>query len=174
MRKLLLSLSLLLAFAPLHAQGIPRAADFKVVCDTLTARCNRRFHVKSAVSLEKVYMRGESLDLYFSNALADYPWHNDDILWFLGEFNKEGEKCLQGHTVGSYMTAGCRLEDLETPKLGRDGKPASFRYAVKPSARIPLVRREGARRITRGLSGRHIVVWQSHGLYYNEQQDLWR
>ena len=174
MRKLLLSLSLLLAFAPLHAQGIPRAADFKVVCDTMTARCNRRFHVKSAVSLEKVYMRGESLDLYFSNALADYPWHNDDILWFLGEFNKEGEKCLQGHTVGSYMTAGCRLEDLETPKLGRDGKPASFRYAIKPSARIPLVRREGARRITRGLSGRHIVVWQSHGLYYNEQQDLWR
>ena len=174
MRRFLSIILLLLVIIPASGQGIPRAADFSVVCDSLTARCNRRFRVVSAVKLEKLYLRGESIDLYFSNALADYPWHSDDILWFLSEFNTEGQKQLQGHTVGSCMTAGCRLEDLETPKLGRDGKPAAFRYAVKAPHNLPIVRCFRARRITRGLTGRHIVLWQSHGFYYNEQQDIWR
>ena len=108
MRRFLSIILLLLVIIPASGQGIPRAADFSVVCDSLTARCNRRFRVVSAVKLEKLYLRGESIDLYFSNALADYPWHSDDILWFLSEFNTEGQKQLQGHTVGSCMTAGCR------------------------------------------------------------------
>ena len=45
---------MLLASMASSAQGIPRASEFSVVCDTLTQRCNRRFNVKSKVQIDKV------------------------------------------------------------------------------------------------------------------------
>ena len=174
MRRLLISFSLLLACSMASAQGIPRAADFSVVCDSLTQRCNRRFRVKSKVQIDKIYLRGEALDLYFGSGLSDYPWHGEDILWFLSQLNSEGEKALQGYSIGSCNASGCRLEELETPVLTRSGKSPEFRHTVKNTAKLPLVRRTDARRIARGLSGRHIALWQSHGYYYNEAMDAWR
>ncbi|MBO6170427.1 MAG: N-acetylmuramoyl-L-alanine amidase [Bacteroidales bacterium] len=174
MRRFVLILLFLSGALSSAAQGIPRAADFSVVCDTLTARCNRRFEVRSKVRIDKIYLRGDALDLYFASSLADYPWHNEDIFWFLSELNTEGEKVLRGYKVGSCMTSGCRLEELETPKITNNGKSPSFHYQSKNVPRLPLVSRSGARKIARGLQGRHIALWQSHGYYYNEEQDAWR
>ena len=174
MRKFIQTVLLSLAFLPAGAGTVPKAADFSVVCDTLTARCNRRFLVRSRVTLEKVYLNNGSLDLYFNRTLADYPWHKEDIIWFLSEFNAESAALLGEYTVGACMAAGGRLEELETPVLTRDGKSPEYRHSVKVDSRLPLVRRYGARQYSSGLSGKHIVLWQSHGLYFNESQDQWR
>ena len=174
MRKFQIIFFFLLAGLPAFAQAVPRASDFSVVCDSLTARCNRRFRVVSSVNLTKVYLRNDVLDLYFGSSLADYPWHRDDVIWFLNELNTEAKDILQGHLVGSCRASGRRLEELQTPELTRNGKSPEFIYKVKNTARIPLVRRQDAKRISKGLSGRHIALWQSHGYYYNENQDAWR
>ena len=174
MRRFILALALLVLSLSAAAQGIPRAADFGVVCDTLTARCNRRFGIKSTVRIDKIYLRGDALDLYFASSLSDYPWHTEDIFWFLAELNKEGEKSLNGYKIGSCMSSGCRLEELETPKLSRNGKSPEFRLRAKNMPKLPLVRRANAIKFSRGLEGRHIALWQSHGYYYNEEQDEWR
>ena len=145
MRRFVLILLFLSGALSSAAQGIPRAADFSVVCDTLTARCNRRFEVRSKVRIDKIYLRGDALDLYFASRLADSPWHNEDIFWFLSELNTEGEKVLRGYKVGSCMTSGCRLEELETPKITNNGKSPSFHYQSKNVPRLPLVSRSGAR-----------------------------
>ncbi len=174
LRKALLALSALLAGAVSGAQGVPRAADFAVVCDTLTARCNKRFGVKSQVRLEKLLARENQLDLFFARGLSDYPWHEEDVSWFIGEFNNEAQEPLQGHETARFMTSGTKLEELATPRLTRDGKSPAFAYSVPNQQRIPIVRRPLDRRIPRGLSGRHIALWQSHGLYYNEEQQLWK
>ena len=174
MRKLLLMLILALTAVPAAADGIPKASAFRVVCDTLTARCNRHFQVKSAVSLEKIFLRNDALDLYFNRSLADYPWHEDDALWFLSELNKEAGDLLNGYTVGLCMASGCRLEELVTPRLSRDGKYRQYAYSIQSPELRPLVRRPQARRISKGLYGRHIVLWQSHGLYWNEEEQRWK
>ena len=166
--------ALLLASLGAGAQGIPKAADFKTVCDTLTARCNRRFKVVSQVQLEKVMVRDGNLDLYFARGFSDYHWHEADITWFLSEFSKEGQTQLGENQIGRCMASGCKIEELATPVLTRNGKSPSFAYSIPNQPRIPLVRRTGARRIARGLSGRHIALWQSHGLYFNEEQDRWK
>ena len=165
---------LLLASIGAGAQGTPRASDFAVACDTLTARCNRRFCVVSQIKVEKVMVREGNLDLYFARGFSDYPWHEEDITWFLSEFGKESEKVLGSNGIGRCMASGCKIEELATPVFTRNGKSPSFVYSVSNQARIPLVRRVGARRISRGLSGRHIALWQSHGMYYNEEQDRWK
>ena len=174
MLKSLLAILLFIAAMPATGDKPPRASDFRVVCDTLTERCNRHFFVRSKVTLEKVYVRNDALELYFNRSLADYPWHEDDILWFLSELNTESASVLGDYTIGSCRTAGCRLEELETPRLTRNGKSPQFVHAVKGTPAKPLVSRVGARKITKGLSGRHISLWQSHGYYYNETQDMWK
>ena len=175
MRNCFLLLAALVALAgDLYAQAVPRAADFCVQCDTLTARCNRRFGVDGLVKLDKVLIREGNLDLYFGRGLSDYPWHEADVLWFLDEFSRESEAQLGTYTIGHCMASGCRLEELATPLLSRNGKSPEFVYADRVPARIPLVKRSGARRIARGLEGRHIALWQSHGFYYDDDKDLWR
>ena len=173
-KRLAVILFLMLAVLPLAGQGTPRAADFAVVCDTLTARCNRHFGVISEVSLDRVMMVDGKLDCLFSRTLADYPWHKDDVKWFTEEFAAEAKTALKGNDAGRFLTAGGRLEDLITPTLTRNGKSPIHEYAVSNSPRIPLVRRAIAQQIGKGLSGRHIALWQSHGMYYNEEQDIWR
>ncbi len=173
MRKLVAYILLALWFIPSFADGIPKASDFKAVCDTLTARCNRRFLVTSKVNLEKVFFDGSALSLYFNRSLADYPWHEEDVLWFLSELNKEGSKVLGSYIVGSCNASGCRIEELVTPRLGKDGKKREYIDAIAAPAQRPFVQRVGARTISRGLFGRHIALWQSHGRYYNEDGDRW-
>ena len=173
-KKLFASLLLLLGVTLSYGQGTPRAADFKVVCDTLSSRCNRHFGVKSMVKLERVMLRDNKLDLFFSRELSDYPWHEGDVNWFLDEFVSESDKLMQDNEIGRVMCSGALLSDHVTPALSNDGKAHSFNYSVSNPSRIPLVRQPEAMRITKGLSGRHIALWQSHGLYYNEEQDVWR
>lgn len=174
MRKLLLTLVMALLVLPVAADGIPKPSQFREVCDTLTARCNRRFQVISTVTLERLFLNNGSLDLYFNRSLADYPWHEEDILWFLSELNSEASEVLGGYTIGACMTAGGRLEDLETLHLSRDGKYRKYNNSVPLPVASPLVRRAGARFISKGLFGRHIVVWQSHGLYWNADEGRWK
>ena len=171
--KVLIPFLLLLSIGA-GAQGIPKASDFAVVCDTLSARCNRRFKVYSQIKLEKIMQHEEALDFYFGRGFSDYPWHEADVTWFISELGKEASKILGENEIGRCMASGVKIEELATPKLTRDGRSPAFVYSVPNSPRIPLVRRPGARRITRGLSGRHIALWQSHGIYYNEEQDIWK
>ncbi len=174
MRKLFFSLSLGLVLLPLVAQGQPGPSQFKVVCDTLTARCNRHFIVKSAVSLEKVSLDNGALDLLFNRSLADYPWHEEDVLWFMSELNTEAADVLGEYVVGSCKVPGCRLEELVTPRISNDGKSRQYVYKIASKASLPVVRRRDARYISKGLSGRHIVLWQSHGRYFNEKEGQWK
>ena len=173
-RKIRISAIALLLVSFAAGAQTPRAADFNVACDTLTARCNRRFSVISQIKVEKVMARDGSLDLYFARGFSDYPWHEADIIWFLSEFGKESASVLGENQIGRCMASGTKIEELATPVLTRNGRSPSFAYKMPNQPRIPLVRRPGANRISRGLSGRHIALWQSHGLYYNEEQDRWK
>ena len=138
MRKVFITLVLALSLLPVRGTVIPKASDFNVVCDTLTERCNRRFLVRSKVSLEKLFLNNGALDLYFNRSLADYPWHEEDVPWFLSELNTEASEILGGFTVGSCMASGSRLEDLITPVLSRDGKYHKYNRAIKPKADRPM------------------------------------
>ena len=175
MRKFLLSAILLLSLLPLTAQKrLPRPSQFTPVCDTLTARCNRHFGVKSEVKLERLFLRNGGLELFFSRSLAEYPWHKEDVLWFLAELNDQAAEVIDGYTIGQCHTAGYKLEELPTPRLSNDGQPSLYRYSVKKPEGGPLVCRRDAMQFSRGLQGRHIVLWQSHGLFWSEREKRWR
>ena len=167
-----LLLSLLLAL-PVSGQTVPRTRDFRTICDSLGARLERRTSVHQRISVTKVTQNGKALDLTFNADLSYYPWHAADIDWFRAELNKEWK--FEGFTPGKIITNRYELDELATPKLGSDGKPSDYAHKTDDprQSRPRFIEQVGARNFPNGLSDRYIVLWQSHGYYYDEGMDLW-
>ena len=173
MRRLpFLLLGLLLAL-PLPAQTVPRTRDFRTLCDTLAARLERRTSVHHRLSVSRVTQSGSTLDLTFNADLSYYPWHTADVQWFVSQLQKEWK--FEGFTPGKIRTNNYLLEDLATPVLGSDGKPSRFAHSIDDprQSRPRFIQEVGARSFPKGMTDRYIVLWQSHGRYYDEAQDIW-
>ena len=172
-RRFLLLLAGLLAVLPLSAQA-PRARDFRTICDTLEARLKRRTTVDYQLSVSRVSVSGKKLNLTFNNNLSYFPWHSEDVRWFRAELEKEWK--WKDYGLGLIQTNRYELGELATPVLGSDGQPSAD-YAHKTrdprQTEARFIERIGARRWLQGLNDRYIVLWQSHGRYYDEEQDAW-
>ena len=171
-RRLSLLLAGLLSVLPLSGQA-PRVRDFRTVCDTLAARLKRRTTVDYRLSVSKIEVTGSTLDLTFNNNLSYFPWHAKDVEWFRGQLEKEWK--WKDYTPGKIITNKYELEELATPVLGADGKPSDYAFKADDprEVRSRFIERVDARRWLKGLNDRYIVLWQSHGRYYDEAQDEW-
>ena len=172
-RRVTAALCLLLTIFPASAQpDILRA--FRSVDDTLTTMARERFTVKSDISLWKAMKRGSELDLYYSRNLSDYPWKEGDIEWMRNQLKKFWPSSLREYKLGDIYCRSENIRDLVTPTLGKNGRPQSWSRAfTKHRTADAFVRREGARRFTKGLNNRTIALWQSHGLYYDGGAGVW-
>ena len=165
-------LTAFLAVLPAAAQA-PRIRDLRPICDTLTARLLRRTTVDYRVSVTKVEVKGDKLDITFNNNLSYFPWHEADVKWFRDQLEKEWR--WNSYKPGKLTTNRYELEELATPVLGNDGKPSKYAFSAPDPRQIQarFIERVGARRFLKGLNDRYIVLWQSHGRYYDEADSLW-
>ena len=170
----------LLAFLP-EARG-QKAADFKQACDSMTVLMGQRTGVRgiSKIAVRAVSKeRDEVLEFRFSKEFSDYPWKAEDTLWFKETFRSLFPKQLASWRVGTCYadTKSQSFAHLVTPSLRSDGFAASEypfrRDDPRASAGQPLVERIGVPPAPRGLAGRHIALWQSHGRYYEEKTGRW-
>ena len=170
-RKSFLSLlAVLLAALTLQAQT---AKEFREAADSLRARMERRTRVKVPLKLSKVTKRGTTLDFYFSKELADFPWRTEDVEWFREELRSLTPSPYRAYTLGDIYSKDQDLTELPMPAVGKNGGPVSTRLRTgDPKGRTPALVRNGET-WSRGLSGRHIALWQSHGRYYEAKTDRW-
>ena len=169
MRKSLLIAALLLTGLSLSAQT---AREFKTAADSLRSRLRRRTTVESSLKVNKVTKRGTTLDFHFSKELGDYPWRAEDIEWFRKELLDLFPSIYRPYALGDIYADKNDLTTLPMPKLSATGRPAETVLRTSdPRAKSPLVRTD--ERWSRGLSGRHIALWQSHGRYYEAKTDRW-
>ena len=170
MRKFLLLVTLLLSGLALEAQT---AREFKPTVDTLRARLRRRTTVDAPLKLNRVTKRGTTLDFTFSKELADYPWRTNDQEWFEEQLRSLMPSAYRAFKLGYIFADKDTLKNLLMPQLTATGKPVStrFRRSDPRSRTIPLVRTD--EQWSKGLSGRHIGLWQSHGRYYESKTERW-
>lgn len=170
--RLLTLLTGLLLVLPASGQA-PRVRDLRPLCDSLTARLKRRTTVDFRVSVSSTEVRGHLIDLTFNNNLSYFPWHEADVAWFREQIAKEWK--WKDWQPGRILTNHYELDELVTPTLRSDGKPSDYaRSTEDPRQTQPrFISQVGARRWLQGLNDRYIVLWQSHGRYYDESQDLW-
>ena len=170
MKRILLSLALVLVFLPSPAQT-PKARDFNTVTDSLQQRLKRRTGVTTRFKLEKVLVRGNALDFYFSQNLLGQPYRKGDISWLTEQIEELGKSKLGKYKVGNLYAKGIRLASITQPAVGNDGSALATTFRVNEPKGTPLV--QGADEWPMGLSGRHIALWQSHGRYFNDETGLW-
>ena len=171
MKRFLLILALLSAFSA-GAQN-PRPKDFAAASDSLRIQMHRRTGVDVDFRLEKVLVRGNELDFYFSQNLTGYPWRQQDVRWFREQWAREGKDALKGRSVGILYAKRQPLDELAMPALTNDGQPipTPFKVADPAGKTPPLV--QGGPSWPKGLRGRHIALWQSHGYYWEGSENRW-
>ena len=167
--------ALLLFLSALTAGAQNPTKDFLPASDSLRARLQRRTTVKTKLRIESVMKRGSSLDFHFSQELSDYQWTQAGLDWLKDQIYDLMPEQYSECTVGGIFCKRDPAEDLITPALGNKGRTSAYKHrsADRRGQVAPLVRQLGARQYERGLDGRHIALWQSHGRYYDEGWGGW-
>ena len=163
MRKLLVLALLLLTASPISNARDKMTDAFKQLGDTLSALALKHFEVKSKIEVSKVMRRGKEVDIYFGITLADYPWRSRDTKWFRGTLQTLWPGEYGGYTLGEVFCRDFRLEELSAP--------IRFKGNVKGT---PFIRETGKKKPSKGLYGRNIALWQSHGLYFDGNFWSWQ
>ncbi len=172
-RKAFLTLIFLCTLAlGLEAQSV---REFKAEFDSLRVLLQERTTVYGSVKATKILKSENSLNFYFNQTLGDYPWRNEDIRWFrtaLKELLPEKYKDLEIGRI--YIGKRNLLEKYPMPAIKNDGGSGTAMFRTKdPRQEHPFIERTGERKFDKGLSGRNIALWQSHGRYYEEKLQRW-
>ena len=118
--------------------------------------------------------RGGNLDFYFTESLGDFPWYKTDIKWLRSTLKGLFPDEYKRYHLGEIYSRRVDINRLVTPGLNNDGKPLDNKHRVKtPSRSGTIVKCIGDQQFDKGLTGRHIALWQSHGKYYDVNEDRW-
>ena len=138
--------------------------DFTPACDSLSTLIFERSGIKGPVRLKSVMKRGGSLDFYFTESLGDFPWYKTDIKWLRSTLKGLFPDEYKRYLLGEIYSRRVDINRLVTPGLNNDGKPLENKHRVKtPSRSGTIVKCIGDQQFNKGLTGRHIALWQSHG-----------
>lgn len=174
MKKLLayLAFSFLVSFSAYAQSGI--VTDFKPVGDSLAVLLTERTGVQGQATIKSIMKRGSSLDFYFTESLGDYPWKDGDPRWFKSTLGKLIPDKYRKYKVGEIYSRGVALNHLVTPRLSSEGKPSASRHKLRQHHQAPaVVTSLDSHEYKKGMDGRHIALWQSHGRYYAHSLDRW-
>ena len=172
MRRLIALLPALLLCLAASAQSRP-VREFRRTLDSVDARIQERTTVASKLRLRSVSQSGDKLTFRFTETLSDIPWRKNDIAWLRRQIKEFLPDNYKDCTVGDLYAKNLRIEEIAMPELHSDGRPHDDTFRVMDRKGAVLVREEGGQNFTRGLSGRHIALWQSHGRYYEEKTSRW-
>ena len=148
--------------------------EFEPVCDSLSALIKERNSVNGALKLKAVMKRGKTLDFYFTESLSDYPWYKGETKWFRNQLKSLFPPKYEKYSLGEIYTKRIAFDKLITPSLGFDGAPSDSRHSIRNPERRNIVTPVDGFEFEKGMEGRHIALWQSHGYYYDVSSDRWK
>ena len=172
-RHILISMPLIFMTIGANAQTAMLRA-LKPACDSLNVLIQERQGISSPkIGLNSIMKRGTTLDFYFTQSLCDCPWYEGDPEWFRNQLNDLFPEDYRSYTIGEIYTKKLTLDKLVTPRLGYDGKPAASVNRTSAPERKTMVVNVDKPDFKKGLEGRHIAIWQSHGRYYDRSNEKW-
>ncbi len=148
--------------------------DFKEACDSVNTLLTERTEVQGTLSLKAVMKRGKKLDFYFTESLGDYPFRPGDAKWFRNALKAQFPEGYGSYSIGQVKSRNIDIENLEVAALTFNGKPAQSAHKTeRPEDPARVVKRIDGQEFTKGLDGRTIAVWQSHGRLFSAEEGLW-
>ena len=177
--KRFLTLILLLGLAAGTALAAPtklRPDEFRTATDSIARMFSRKTTVENRLTLKKVVKTDQgTLDFHFDQSLGDFPWREKDVEWLRTQLKKLLPAAYSTCEIGDIWSKETQVEDLVTPAPGTKGWPQPYAYTYDDrNLRRLFVEREGSLRCQKGLSGRNIALWQSHGRYFDAGTNQWK
>ena len=149
--------------------------DFTPVCDSLATLYSDHSGVQGTLKLKSVMKRGRSLDFYFTETLSDFPFYNGDLKWLRRNLKALFPEEYSGYSLGEIYTRKVNAERLELPRISNTGSPVKNPHKVSaPTKSRTIVSQLNGLQPSKGLVGRHIALWQSHGRYFEQNTDSWQ
>ena len=147
--------------------------EFMPVCDSLNTLIKERTTVNSSLKIKAVMKRGSALDFYFTESLSDIPWYEGDPQWFRAKLKSLFPEKYRNYRLGEIYSRRVSFPKLTTPSLTFNGLPAETRLKKKEPTGTRFVEELEGLDFSKGLEGRNIALWQSHGRYYNIEHGKW-
>lgn len=171
---IIIALALFCTQTVTSAQNLKK--DFSAFCDSLNLSIKKTMMMECDIKLETVTRSGSELTFHFSQELSDVNWSERSLAWLRLEIKSLLPEKYADCSIGGIFAKKANIKTLTTPELGSDGHPAaSYQYRVAdPKRKVrPMVARKGAETYTKGMSGRYVALWQSHGRYYESKERRW-
>lgn len=168
------------AFAA-HAQGGNGTKElFAPLCDSIAARYDIYLGIEK-LEVSRVNVRGGKIDLCFNRVLAGYPFMEEDIPELYAMARRLLPEKYRKYDIRKIITSGSEISRYTVTPINFDGNPDHSAYKAENGKdydpnpeRHSIVTREGTHiNADKGLEGRHIALWQSHGYYYEQSLDRW-
>ncbi len=172
-------LSILLAFSAMfisqHSEGQNLVTmAYREQCDTLRTLIQKRTTVLANFKLESVSRRNGYLDFHFSSGIGDIPWNSTDIDWLKTTLRELSPVEYSHYKIGEIYSGHALIKDLVLEYPGSDGKVHDHRWKMSNTSASPqMVRDEDGMKFSKGLSGKYIALWQSHGRYFEAKTNRW-
>ena len=174
MKRLFCILSIYLSLSAAAVAQSTIVKDFKETTDSLNILLREKTDVNGWLGLKAIMKRGGTLDFYFTESLGDYPLRTGDVKWFRNQLRSLFPEKYQKYELGRVYSRNVDISRLEVSGLDFNGIPSETKNKAKnPKNSDPIVERIDGMSYDKGLDGRTIAVWQSHGLYFSESIEEW-
>jgi hypothetical protein len=143
------------------------AFDQQAIADTLTQIVLNHAHV-APVQISNLRVNKNNIKLYTNASLSHISLTPTE----LAEIRRLVSQMVLDHTNGKVeiYTNDVELDDLITGM--HRSRPDSSRYVLPET--VAWVQNQSIPYTTsKGLFGKHIALWGSHGRYYNQQRQAW-
>lgn len=170
--------------------GAPRRATAAETLDSRTrtelakmlTRMVKEEVAGGSVQIKAVNASRNRVQIYASIGLSYYPFREqnvaamrDSVRELLPEAYRKAavELYTDNQEIGRLIPMAFRSDSGKASKKRRERKDLPLPFTQE--AVRPLVKRLSAPvEPTRGLAGRHIALWQSHGRFFDQTQNTWR
>ena len=172
MIKRVLATLLLFAAASLdvNAQSVT-SKQRKEIAQVLDRIVRREVVSVKDVEVERTAVNGKRLTIYASIDMSYYPFREDNIEPIYDSVRAVLPEQFEDYKI-SIVTDRHHIEDLVPRALREEAVEAKERFTNR-STRPLVTRLSSQSQPTRGLAGRHIAMWQSHGYMFDNGSAGW-
>ena len=171
--KLLAVVAGLFLFSSLsYAQSAFDPAAYQPVGSEISAYLKPLAAINVKVAVEDAKSDGNNLDIYLTSMVSDYPLRDKNV----ADIYAIASKHFPGKNIRIYAN-GSLLEELSSRYYREQDQKSSKKKVSKKSAATAsnAIVEEITKPfdITKGLENRHIALWHSHGLYFDQNTQRW-
>ncbi|MEN6619849.1 MAG: xanthan lyase [Rikenellaceae bacterium] len=178
MKRFVLTLPILLSLFfhnVVSAQKLDREI-FKPISDTLQSHFKPSAVVVGKIAVDSVIRKKNTLLLYFSTPLSEYPYREYTVNSTYGIVSNMLPPEYKNCKIRIYSN-GSLIEDFVPPIFkSREIEKSKRRHKreKKSEQTVSLIGKDSRPfTIDKGLQNKHLAIWQSHGYYYEQKLLRW-